>query len=98
MAQPRRSDRTATVQALRDIHKKHWHVCESMSVAMSNERAAKYHDFMKRAVSHKGGQAIHRILKKMPDSMARPVSKKRMDTTEDQHHADEQISQLVCQD
>ena len=67
--------------------------CDSIANAMGNERASRYHEFMKGAVSHKTGQAIHRILKKMPASMERPVSKSKMDTTEDQHHADEQIHQ-----
>ena len=80
------------IEDLREIHSSYVTASETLSAAMAAERAARYHEFMKRAVSHKNGQAVHRILKKKPNQMARPVSKDKMDATEDQHHADEQIS------
>ena len=46
---------------------------------------------MKHAVSHKNGQIFHRILRKRPETTARPVSKMKLGTTENQHHADKQI-------
>ena len=59
---------------------------------LAAERVENYREFMKRAVSHKNGQMMHRILKKKPSSMTRPVAKDKMDTTENHHHADHQIT------
>ena len=58
---------------------------------LANEKAVSYQKFMKHAASHKNGKLFHRILRKKTETTARPVSKKKMDTTEDQHHAEEQI-------
>ena len=65
---------------------------EIESNRMANERAVNYHRFMTHAISHKNGQVYDRILKKKPETTARPVSREKMVTTENQHHADEQIS------
>ena len=48
---------------------------------------------MARAISWKGGQLFHRLIKKKTDVLARPVSKQKSTTTADQEHADEQIDQ-----
>ena len=59
---------------------------------LANERTVSYQKFMKQAVSHKNGQIFHRILRKKVETTARPVSKAKFGTTEDQHHAEEQIN------
>ena len=82
-----------SVESLRSYYVSYGIACDKLTAALANERANRYHDFMKSAISHKSGQAIHRVLKKMPVTMSRPVSINRPDTTEDQHHADEQIGQ-----
>ena len=64
---------------------------EAEACRMANEKALSYKQFMRYAISHKNGQLFHRILRKKVVTTARPVSKKKMETTEDQHHADEQI-------
>ena len=52
-------------------------------------RAKAYRKFMTKAVSHKSGQILHRILKKKTDVVARPVSASVRTTTADQAHAEE---------
>ena len=59
---------------------------------LANERTVSYQKFMKHAVSHKNGQIFHIILRKKVETTARPVSKAKFGTTEDQHHAEEQIN------
>ena len=54
------------IDELREIHVSYATTIESLNAAMAVERATRYQDFMKRAISHKNGQAIHRILKKKP--------------------------------
>ena len=63
------------------------------SAKLSNERATTYQRFISKAISMKGGQIFHRIIKKKIDTTARPVAKDKLDTTADQDHANEQIAQ-----
>ena len=63
------------------------------SKLLANERATAYKRFINKAISHKGGQAFHRIIKKKVDAIARPVAKNKFTTTADQDHANEQIEQ-----
>ena len=88
-----RDDRGAELDSsgLRAIHCKFTDLASSEADKMANERAMNYRKFMKYAASHKNGQIFHRILKKRPETTARPVSKTKLATTENQHHADEQI-------
>jgi len=60
---------------------------------LANERARTYKDFITKAISHKGAQLFHRILKKKTDVVARPVSRSKFFTTADQDHAEEQMDQ-----
>ena len=83
----------AEVSSLRVLHEKYAEIIRHVENTMASQRVEKYNSFMKRAISHKSGQLIHRILKRMPDTMARPVSKKMNCSTEDQDHANEQIRQ-----
>ena len=68
------------IDELREIHVSYVTTIESLNAAMAVERATRYQDFMKRPISHNNCQAIHRILKKKPSQMARPVPKDKMDT------------------
>ena len=76
-------------------HRKYCEVVEKVSAFMAKERSVMYSTVVKHAISHKIWQIFHRVLKKKTYAMARPVSKKRMETTDDQHHAEEQITQLL---
>ena len=58
---------------------------------LANEKAVSYQKIMRYAASHKNGKIFHRILRKKTETTARPVSKEKMGTTEDQHYAEEQI-------
>ena len=58
---------------------------------LASERTAAYQIFLYKAMSEKGAQVFHRILKKKVDTIARPVPKKKSTTTADQDHANDHI-------
>ena len=60
---------------------------------MASQRASRYRRFMDKAISHKGGQIYHTILKKKADVLARPVDKGTITITGDQAQADKQIAE-----
>ena len=57
---------------------------------LAAERSACFRGFVRKAISHKGAQGFHRMLKKQTVEMARPTLLDPV-TTADQSHADEQI-------
>ena len=69
-------------------------VWDSLLVKATNRlaatRRANYRAHVQKAISHKGAQGFHRMLKKRTEEMARPTERDP-NTTADQAHADEQI-------
>ena len=57
---------------------------------LASTRRANYRAHVQKAISHKGAQGFHRMLKKRTEEMARPTLYDP-NTTADQAHADEQI-------
>lgn len=81
------------VEDLVEIANEYHRLYEEADKSLCSNRAKAYREFTKKTISHKNGQAIHRILKKKADVIARPVFGYAPMTTADQAHADEQIDQ-----
>ena len=59
---------------------------------LAADRSTNYRNFVRQAISHKGAQVFHRMLKKQTVEIARPTDKDP-NTTAEQAHADEKISE-----
>ena len=76
---------------LQELYNRFDELVDNESQRMASDRAVKYQKLMKYAIRHKNGQIFHRILRKKSEVTGRPVSSEKLGSTEDQHHADEQV-------
>ena len=83
---------TDNIPSLQEIVHEYKRLYDEACNEHRNLRAKAYRKFMTKAVSHKSGQMLHRILKVRTDIISRPVSASASTTTADQAHADEQIT------